>query len=348
MAKNITINTRILDNHITGVQRYTIELLSRFQQQVNIIKPAHPLSGISGHFWEQFILPQKVGTHLLWSPSNTGPLSIKRQVVTMHDVVPLDHPEWLNNNFATWYRFLTPRLMRRAAKIITDSNFSRMRILANVDIPEEKIAVIYIGADERFQPYGVGDIHKAITELKLPSKHYVLTVGSLEPRKNLSRLLKAWNVVLPHMPDEMFLVLTGALGKKQVFGELSLDSLPPRVHFTGHVRDELLPALYSGATAFAYVSLYEGFGLPPLEAMACGTPVLTSNVTSIPEVVGDAALTVDPHDVEAIADGLRRLVSDSSLRENLRSKGLERAKLFSWDKTAQETWKVLDEAAHTV
>ena len=114
----------------------------------------------------------------------------------------------------------------------------------------------------------------------------------------------------------------------------------------GHVPDEHLPALYSGALFFVYVSLYEGFGLPPLEAMACGTPVLTSNVTSIPEVVGDAALTVDPYDVEAIADGIKRLVEDGGLRAELSRRGIARAKMFTWDKTAELTWKVLEEAAN--
>lgn len=345
MQRNIIVNTRILDNPITGVQRYTLELLAHFQQRVNMIKPAHPLMGIRGHFWEQCVLPQKVGTHLLWSPSNTGPLAVRRQVVTIHDVVPLDHPEWLNYKFAAWYRFLTPRLMQKVTQVITVSNFSRFRILSHVNIPEEKVITIYIGADRKFKPINKDVALATIKELQLPSDHYFLTVGSLEPRKNLGRLLRAWEMVLPRLPKEMFLVLAGAPGKKQVFGELALDKLPPRVHFTGHVRDDLLPSLYAGATAFAYVSLYEGFGLPPLEAMACGTPVLTSNVTSIPEVVGDAALMVDPYDVEAIADGLQRLVEDTTLRQELRQKGLERAKLFSWEKTARETWKVLEEAA---
>ncbi len=141
-------------------------------------------------------------------------------------------------------------------------------------------------------------------------------------------------------------MVAGAKGKDIIFKNTSLDKLPPKVCMPGYVPDEYLPTLYSGAIALVYVSLYEGFGLPPLEAMACGTPVLTSNVTSLPEVVGDAALMVDPYDVDAIAEGIKRLIEDDNLRRELSQKGLARAKLFSWDRTAEVTWSVLKEAAN--
>ncbi|HPU78519.1 MAG TPA: glycosyltransferase family 1 protein, partial [Thermosynergistes sp.] len=169
---------------------------------------------------------------------------------------------------------------------------------------------------------------------------------TIEPRKNLQRLLEAWCVICQKLPQDVWLVVAGAKGRESIFRDASFNDLPPKVYMAGHVPDEHLPALYSGALFFAYVSLYEGFGFPPLEAMACGTPVLTSNVTSIPEVVGDAALMVDPYDVEAIADGIKRLVEDSSLRAELSRRGIARAKMFTWDKTAELTWKVLEEAAN--
>ncbi|MBC7323609.1 MAG: glycosyltransferase family 4 protein, partial [Acetomicrobium sp.] len=169
---------------------------------------------------------------------------------------------------------------------------------------------------------------------------------TIEPRKNLQRLLEAWSVVCSNLPQDVWLVVAGAKGKDIIFKNTSLKKLPPRVYMPGHVPDEHLPALYSGAIALVYVSLYEGFGLPPLEAMACGTPVLISNVTSLPEVVGDAALMVDPYDVDAIAEGIKRLVEDDNLRKELSQKGLARAKLFSWDRTAEVTWSVLKEAAN--
>ena len=139
----------------------------------------------------------------------------------------------------------------------------------------------------------------------------------------------------------MDLVVAGARGSSRVFESVRLDPLPPQVHFTGYVSDEQLPALYSGALALVYPSLYEGFGLPPLEAMACGTPVVTSNGTSLPEIAGDAAVLVDPEDVDSIAEGILRVVSSSALRDNLRRLGLDRASRATWESTAQQTLQLL-------
>lgn len=338
-------NTRILGTHLTGVQRYTLELLSRLKGNIQEIKPSHSLSGIRGHAWEQFILPTKLHGRLLWSPCNTGPLAVERQVVTIHDVSPMDHPEWLNPRFAAWYRYLTPRLVQRVRSVLADSEFTKQRIVAHCPGLELKIHVAHCGVDAKFHPVEPDLIKQARERLGLQSPHYFIALGSLEPRKNLQRLLQAWKNILGNIPDDVWLVLAGAQGKVLVFGDQSFENLPPRVYLTGHVPDELLSALYSGAIGSVYLSLYEGFGLPPLEAMACGAPVLTSNVTSLPEVVGNAGVMVDPYDVDAIADGLLRLVEDSTLRAELSHKGLERAKQFSWEKTAERTWQVLKEAA---
>src|SRR6202034_3968413 len=199
-------------------------------------------------------------------------------------------------------------------------------------------------ADARFAPLDSASILAAHKALSIPSPHYLLALGSLEPRKNLSRLLAACAQIEAKLWKDVWLVIAGGKGNKLVLGDISFEKLPPRVHLTGRVADDLLPALYSGALGSVYISLYEGFGLPPLEAMACGTPVLTSNVASLPEVVGDAAITVDPLNVDAIADALSRLVEDSALRAALRSAGLAQAARFNWDETARATWKVLHEA----
>ncbi len=343
---NVVINTRILGSHVTGVQRYTLELLNRFPDQFETVAPARNLSGVKGHLWEQLLLPAAVRGKLLFNPSNTGPLSVKRQVVTMHDVVPLDHPEWLNPRFAAWYRFLTPRLVRRVAHVITISEFSKQRLLANTKLDEANVTVIPNGVDSRFRPLSEESAWATLADLNLPSRHYVLCVGSLEPRKNLPRLLQAWSRIQASVPDDIWLVLTGKKGNARVFAdEAGLNRLPPRVHLTGHVPDDALPALYAGALAFAFPSVYEGFGLPPLEAMASGVPVLTGNRASLPEVIGEAGMMVDPYDVDALAEGLRALVDDENLRKELSIKGLERARQFSWDKTAARTLDILQGVA---
>ena len=344
--QGIVVNVRILRFPTTGVQRYTLELLSRFGDRVERVAPAHNPEGVTGHLWEQIVLPFKVGKRLLWSPSNTGPLMVKRQVVTIHDISPIDHPEWLNPRFADWYRFLIPRLAIRVRGILTVSDFMRQRMLEVLPVPEEKIYRVHLGVDSQiFSPRSVEEVRAVVGTLGIPSLRYFLYVGSLAPGKNVTNLLRAWAAIAEDVDDEIWLVLAGSKGKSLVFKDIWLDRLPPRVFFTGHVPTDLLPALYSGAIGFVFPSLYESFGLPPLEAMSCGAVPVVSNCTAMPEVVGDAGILVDPKDVESIAWGIRRLVDDDRLLEELRSKGLERAKQFSWDKSADLTWKVLQEVA---
>jgi len=344
--RKAVINTRNLSSTLSGVQRYTIELLDRLQGKLCPIAPLRPLHGFLGHAWEQMILPVRLKGNLLFSPSNTGPLMVERQVVTIHDITPLDHPEWLNPKFARWYQFLIPRLVHKAQNVIAVSEFTKRRICDVASLKPNKVVVIYNGIDERFRPKSFEEIDQVKDALGIADFRYILTVATIEPRKNLQRLLEAWSVVCSNLPQDVWLVVAGAKGKDIIFKNTSLKKLPQRVYMAGHVPDEHLPALYSGALASIYVSLYEGFGLPPLEAMACGTPVLTSNVTSLPEVVGDAALMVDPYDVDAIAEGIKRLIEDDNLRKELSQKGLAHAKLFSWDRTAEVTWSVLEEAAN--
>ena len=342
----IVCNTRNLLFNLTGVQRYTKAILCNAPSLPECVSPNFAAgSGLIGHAWEQFILPFGLQGRMLWSPSNSGPITIENQVVSIMDMSPLDHPEWLSQNFSSWYQFMIPRLVRRVRRVITISEFSRERILNYCPDAASKIHVTPLAADQQFHPVDGDAVNSLIEQLKLPSHQYIVALGSLEPRKNLRTLLKAWEQIHTKLPDEVWLVLAGAKGKSHVFGNQSYDVLPPRVHLTGHVPDDALPALYSGALASVYLSFYEGFGLPPLEAMSCGTPVLVSNTTSLPEVVGDAGMMVDPFDVEAIGNGLIRLVEDFSLREDLRLRGLARSTKFSWGKTAQQTWQVLEEAA---
>jgi glycosyltransferase involved in cell wall biosynthesis len=340
----VVFNARVLRAPLTGVQRYTLELLRRFGDKVQAVTPKKDLFGIQGHLWEQLVLPYHSRGKLLFSPAGSGPLSVARQVVTIHDVAFIDHPEGFNPKFRAFYRFLVPRLALRVRAVITVSAFSRERLIEWAKILPSHVHAIHLGVDQRFSPQQIDSIERLRNALKIPSPYYILSLGAIVPRKNLPRLLAAWERIQRELPQEVWLVVAGEKGKSIIFNDVKIQKLPPRVHLTGRVADEFLPTLYSGALAFVYPSLYEGFGLPLLEAMACGTPVLTSNVTAMPEVVGDAGLLVDPYDVEAIAHGIRRLVEDSALREELRKKGLERAKQFTWERTAELTWTVLEEA----
>lgn len=327
------------------MQRYGIELAARLSSDLDIIRPAQTLRGATGHLWEQFYLPAACGRRLLWSPNNTGPLAISRQVCTIHDLIPLDHPEWFTPHFSGWYRWLMPKLAARAQHFIAISQFTKRRMMEILGITGDRITVVPNGVDAQFQPAPPDRIDALRRRLGIEGSNYLLSLGSLEPRKNIGRLLKAWELLTPELPAELELVIAGAQGASLVFADVSFDRLPERVRFTGYIEQDELPILYSGALAFVYPSLYEGFGLPPLEAMACGTPVVTSIGSSLAEVVGDAAVIVDPESVDSISDGMRRIIADGALRSRLIRAGRDRAACLTWDRTAQLTRRVLVEQA---
>ena len=358
MGPKISVNARFLTQRLTGVQRYAAEVLRRLPT-VTLLSPSEPASvyravtdrhrliirtirlgklKIQGHPWEQLVLPFLLPNRgWLWSPGGSGPLSVTRQIVTVHDVAHLEHPTWYNWKFAQFYRWLLPRLLKRIAYIITVSEFSKNRIIEWFRLPPDRVFVTPLGVGEIFfSPLSHRRIGDTLSRynLKMP---YFITVSAISERKNLKRVLQAWEMANLNGVE---LVVVGA--RDLAFaGKTDIPS-NPSVRYIGYVPDEDLVALYSGAMGALCLSLYEGFGLPALEAMASGTPLLASNVTAIPEVVGDAGLLVDPYDVEAIAWGIKALAEDQALRENLRKKGLERAKHFSWQKTAELTWALFE------
>jgi glycosyltransferase involved in cell wall biosynthesis len=343
----IALNARFYAHRPTGMQRYALELARRLADRIQPVRPAKPLRGATGHLWEQLYLPSAVRGRLLWSPNNTGPLAISRQVCTIHDLIPLDHPEWFNRRFASWYQWLLPRLAKKVQHIIAISQFTKQRIVERLGVKPDKVTVIPNGVDERFSPRTPEEIQAVRRSLGISAPAYILCVGSLEPRKNLRRLLQAWASVQRSLDADVELVVAGAKGSSRVFETVRVDPLPPRVRFTGYVSDEQLPCLYAGALALVYPSLYEGFGLPPLEAMACGTPVVTSDGTSLAEVAADAAVLVNAEDAHSIAEGIRHVVSSSALREELRGLGLERASRTTWEHTAQHTLQLLLDQANS-
>jgi glycosyltransferase involved in cell wall biosynthesis len=343
--RGILMNVRSQNAPLTGVQRYVQEMCGQLKERVRRVAPRRALLGIAGHLWEQSILPGMVNDDLLWSPANTGPLRVANQVVTIHDVATLDHPEWFSAKFAHWYKWLTPRLVNRVRCVITVSNFSKTRLLETTGVDESRIVVIPNGVNQRFFPRTGAEIDSVVRRLGVPTSRYLLSLGSIEPRKNIARLLTAWSRCQDQLDDGISLVVAGARGMSHIFHDVAMADAPERVHFIGFVPDDCLPALYSGAIALVYPSVYEGFGLPVAEAMAAGSVAIVSDCTALPEVVGGAGVTIDPFDVEELAHALVTICRDEALRNNLREQAIRESARFSWERAAQLTLAVLEQSA---
>jgi glycosyltransferase involved in cell wall biosynthesis len=305
------------------------------------LKPSQALQGIKGHVWEQVYLPTQLHRKLLWSPGNTGPLAVSRQVLTIHDAATLDHPEWFERKFALWYGALLPRLVRKVRAIITVSNFSKERIVRLTGVNAERVDVVSNGVDPRFRAADQQAVIEMREQFQLDDP-YILFVGSLEPRKNLKLLLETWQW---GGFDGATLAVVGASG--HLFQKLQFDSIPDGVRLLGRVDDEVLPVLYSGAAGFVYPSVYEGFGLPPLEAMACGCPVAVSDIPAHREVCGSQAIYFDPFNPEDLSGRLDLLLRlDKPSRASYAAEGLRHASGYSWEHAASETWHILEVATN--
>jgi len=260
-----------------------------------------------------------------------APLSYDRNVVTIHDVAFLRHPEWYSRAFRLTYRFFIPRIARLALKVITDSEFSRREILELLGVPESRIEVIPCAAT----PASGGETVSGAN----PYGRYVLGVSSLAPSKNLKGLVESFRLLAD---SDLKLVVVGK--RHRAFGAIGIDTESPgaeSIVFTGHVSDRELATLYHHAEVFVYPSFYEGFGMPPLEAMTAGCPVVVSNAASLPEVCGDAAVYVDPARPGEIADAIRNVLSDRALREDLIARGKAQAERFDWPTSAGAVLDVL-------
>ena len=290
---------------------------------------------------------RRCGLDLIHDPTGVTPFLFgaggARTVVTVHDVFAWSFPGTSTLLDTLIYRHWLPRVLPRVDVIITDSGRSREDIVTYLPVSPERVVVVPLAADRRFRPMETAEVEPVLRQYGV-ERPYILHVGSLESRKNLPRMLEAYGQ-LREWSVQWRLVIVGARRWKSspIFDTVQQLGLEPYVQFTGYVADEHLPGLYAGSDLFVFPSLYEGFGLPPLEAMACGTPVVCSNAASLPEVVGEAAITVDPYDVEALAGAMHRVLADADLQQDLRRRGLERAAGFTWERTAQETVQVYRE-----
>jgi len=300
-------------------------------------------------FWEQTVVPIAVARlrpDVYHSPNYILPLALAcPSVVTVHDLAFLD-PSLHRLRSHLYLTALTTRALAKASRIICVSSYTRDRLAERFPATAERIRVVGEGVDERFRPQPEAAV-EAFRETHRLERPYILFVGVLEPRKNLERLVRAYELAMRRSGASHDLVLVGAAGWKETGALRAIETSPlrDRIRLLGYLPERFLPAAYSGADVFVYPSVQEGFGLPPLEAMACGVPVLTSNVTSLPEVVGGAALCVDPFDVDAIASALEMLVGDAALRARMAEKGRRRAEEFRWAQVAEQTLAVYAEAA---
>jgi len=288
--------------------------------------------------WEQFIQPfeiRRAKLDLLHALAFAGPRLLEIPwVVTVYDLSFIRYPQSFNTANRVYLTWAVRDAVRRANRVIAISASTKRDLVEMFGVAENKIDVVYCGTDPLFSP----EANPAQRRPRMPEK-MILYVGTLEPRKNVAQLIRAFARVKreAHMPHK--LVLIGARGWKHtdVDAAIEQENIRAEVILPGYVPTEDLPSWYRAADLFVYPTRYEGFGMPALEAMACGTPVVTTNASSLPEVVGDAALQVAPDDLPALADAMTRALTDSTLREQMRARGLAQAKQFSWTRTGNET-----------
>jgi glycosyltransferase involved in cell wall biosynthesis len=321
---------------IGGVERVAIEMSIRLPAlapgRYGVLKPPTALAYKAGHLWEQAALPLVARrARVIYCPANLAPVASRKTVVLMHDLAALSHPEWYSRPYAAYQRRVVPLLARRALRLITPSEFSRRELVDGLGLDPEGISVVPNGVDARFLP--AADPEPARRELGLHSP-YVLVVGTQSVRKNVPVLAAAAQRL-----RELGIELVSA-GSGRSY--LPPGERPP-MRMLDYVDDALLPGLYAGALALAMPSLYEGFGLPVLEAMESGVPVVAANRGALPEICGDAGLLVDPVDPDAVADAILTAATDEGRRRALTHAGLERAGQFSWERSAQLTDAVISE-----
>lgn len=335
-----SINAKYKKQNITGVQRVAIELVKRFDQSsFNKIEPSTPFSGkLMGFFWEQFLLPivfKSKNGKVLVSLCNTGPLAIKNQVVFLHDVAFFKNPEWFSKFFSLYYSFLIPKLSKRCAAIITCSNFSKTEIIKHIDIDEDKVFVVPNAISSSL--ISAKKTSDVFTKFNIKGK-YILSVGSIDPRKNLKLLIECWNEY--YQDSEYELLLIGA--QNNIFNSSLPTEIAGNIRWLGYVTDNDLAALYQDADFFVYPSLYEGFGLPPIESMYFGCPVICSDAASLPEVVGEAALMFESNNKLDLKGKLDIFIDSHEQRELYKKRGKDHVNKYSWKNSAKQVQAVID------
>lgn len=352
----IGIDVQSTVGKMTGLGHYVTDLMSEFKKYSDIefehykYPEGIDLNVPQRMFWENILLPKQINKStpdLLHVPGFAGPMfkGTTKTVTTVHDLIGKIYPQ--NLNFASrfyWQKWL-PMCVKNSDMIIVISENTKKDVMRFLGVPEEKIKVTLLATSKHF--IKIKD-EKQFSEVRnkynLP-KQFMLNVGTIEPRKNICGLLRAFAMYLQKDNVDLSLVLVGKKdwGYKQVKDEIEKLGISSKVHFCDYVEDKDLPYIYNLSKFFVFPSFYEGFGLPVLEALSCGCPVISSNVSSLPEITSDAAVLINPNNVEELYKAIEEVDKNDSLREELASKALMQAKNFSWKKTAAKTLEVYKE-----
>jgi glycosyltransferase involved in cell wall biosynthesis len=360
---NIFLNARFLTQPITGVQRYALELVKELDELIDSGEidgnkyrfvllspksyihqlelkhiPHHAVGRFGGHLWEQLELPIYAKKGLLINLCNTGPLMKRNQIATIHDTAVFEYPQSFSFTFRNAYRVIQKNLAKVSKKVVTVSFFSKSQIITHCRINEKKIEVIYEGKEHMVDIEPDPDM---LQKYGLQADRYILAVSSMNPNKNFHNIVKAFEL-LKEMDYEI--VIAGGANPRIFQMTDTLHS--NKLKMVGYVTDSELKALYQHAACFIYPSIYEGFGLPPLEAMSCGAPVILSNAASLPEVFGEAPIYCDPANPIDMASKMKQIMGDATLRNELRAKGFKRVKNFTWTQCARQTFSVIKEVGH--
>lgn len=345
----IVINARFLTQEITGVQRFAIEISLRLKELLgdevvfftppNIIQieyaqrlDAKVIGVHKGHVWEQWDLPNflnKNGSPLLLCLCNTAPLYYKNKIITIHDVAFKAYPQTFSKAFLYYYKFIIPRIIKSALKIITVSQFSKDEIIKYYGTEERKIKVVYPAVANNFH---------IEEDTNLKKEKYLLAVSSLNYRKNFISILKAFDIFEKKRLD-ISLYIIGDLSNGSFKNiDISKYKSNPRIKFLGRVSDEQLVKYYSNALAFVFTSIYEGFGIPPLEAQACGCPILVSSIPPLHEIIGNSGMFCDPYNSHNIANCMSEILNNPN---GLEKKGFENAKRFSFTISTKQVYNII-------
>ena len=368
----IAVNTRLLlKGRLEGIGWFAYETLKRITQNhpehsflflfdrsfdpgfifgnnvEGLVVPPPARHPLLWYTWFEYAVPRALKRHqadIFFSPDGYMPLHLKiPSLIAIHDINFHHRPQDLPWSSSVYYRRNFPRFARKANRIVTVSEYSRQDISSNYGIDPEKIDIVYNGANDILKPLPAGQVEQTRQSLT-GGAPYFFFVGSMHPRKNLPRLLKAFDLFRKGMDHEFKLVIAG----EKMFMTSEMDKalremrFRKEVIFTGRLSPEELNQILGSSSGLTFVPLFEGFGIPLLEAMQCDIPILTSNVTSLPEIAGEAAIYTDPHNIQSIVDGMKSLAGDAGLRKKLIDEGRKRRTSFSWDETARRLWSSME------